>query len=311
MDSDKKIPDQQAELTRLQKQVTNLEQQLALYQGQSADEPTTAHQLLQSLSLVEAAFEATADGILVVDSAGKIARYNQRFLELWRIPPDIIATGDDNTVLGYAINQLHDPQAFLQGVQALYARPEAESFDVLEFADERVFERYSRPQRIGNTVVGRVWSFRDVTARVQSEQQRLELQEQTVQIQATALVELSTPLIPITERAVVMPLIGNIDPQRAERMMETLLDGVAEHRALLVILDVTGVTEVDTQVVHLIVQAAQAARLLGAQVILTGIQPTTAQLIVNLGITLDEVKTYSTLQVGIAEALRLLDGVTT
>ena len=123
----------------------------------------------ESLSLLRATLESTADGILVVDSAGDVASYNNRFIELWRIPADLLATKDDAPMLGWAADQVADPEGFVRNVARLYENPDEESFDTLELADGRVYERYSRPQLIGDGVVGRVWSFRDVTERASAE----------------------------------------------------------------------------------------------------------------------------------------------
>ena len=123
----------------------------------------------QVISLLTATIESTADGILVVDSDGKIILTNTKFAELWRIPPEVLANGEDNKALEYVLGQLENPEVFLEKVRELYRQPDAESFDVLHFADGRTFERYSLPQRIDGRTVGRVWSFRDVT-----EQRKLE-----------------------------------------------------------------------------------------------------------------------------------------
>ena len=92
-------------------------------------------------------------------------RHNRRFLALWRIPPSLAARGEDDALLSFVANQLEEPQAFLEGVRDLYASPENKSLDVLRFSDGRVFERYSMPQQVEEQIVGRVWSFRDVTQR--------------------------------------------------------------------------------------------------------------------------------------------------
>ena len=133
----------------------------------------------QALSLVEATLESTADGLLVVDREGRITRFNERFAHLWRIPVDILASGDDERAIGYVISQLDDPEQFVSEVRKLCATPEAGSFDTLRFKDGRVFERYSLPQRMNGEIIGRVWIFRDVTDRVRAlEEQKLAMERE-------------------------------------------------------------------------------------------------------------------------------------
>jgi hypothetical protein len=125
------------------------------------------------VSLLHATLDATADGLLVVDRSGMVVAFNHRFLQLWHIPEGVLAKkrGDakthDDLLLEYVRDQLEDPDDFMRGVGALYDHPERESFDALRFKDGRVFERYSRPQRVGEDgpIEGRVWSFRDVSER--------------------------------------------------------------------------------------------------------------------------------------------------
>ena len=128
-------------------------------------------ELDQSLSLLRATLESTADGILVVDSDGKIVSFNSKFLEMWHIPAPVIASRDDEQALAFVMAQLKDPAGFVQKVKDLYSNDEEDSYDILEFLDGRVFERYSKPQRIGEKTVGRVWSFRDITEQRNAEQQ--------------------------------------------------------------------------------------------------------------------------------------------
>jgi PAS domain S-box-containing protein len=145
----------------------------------------------------------------------------------------------------------------------------------------------------------------DITARKQGEEalRQSALQAEIIRAQDAALRELSTPLIPISDRVVVMPLIGAIDSRRAQQVMETLLQGLAKQLATIAILDITGVLVVDTQVANALVAAAQAAKLLGATVVLTGIRPEVAQTLVGLGIDLAGIITRGTLQSGITYAL--------
>lgn len=121
-------------------------------------------------ALLLATLESTGDGILVVDRDGKIIRYNHRFLELWRMPKAIVERRDDRQALDFVLGQLEDPGAFMAKVTQLYADPEAMSYDTLRFKDGRVFERFSKPLRVGTDCAGRVWSFHDVTDRVRAEE---------------------------------------------------------------------------------------------------------------------------------------------
>ena len=148
----------------------------------------------------------------------------------------------------------------------------------------------------------------DLTERRLAEQERLILKERIIEAQQHALRELSTPLLPLSKRVVLLPIIGSVDTQRALQLIETLLEGVAEHRADIALLDITGVQVVDTQVANTLIQAARAVRLLGAQVVLTGIRPEVAQTLVHLGVDLGGILTRGTLQDGIAYAFTQAGG---
>src|SRR5262249_28682598 len=114
---------------------------------------TEQHRNAEPGPLLRNTLEATADGILVIDRSGNVTSYNKRFLSLWNIPDEIVATGSDQAMIRYVLDQLEDPEHFLASIEALYANPERESLDILRFKDGRVFERYSRPQRVAFAIV--------------------------------------------------------------------------------------------------------------------------------------------------------------
>lgn len=138
----------------------------------------------------------------------------------------------------------------------------------------------------------------------ESELERQQLQQDIIETQQATLRELSSPLIPLTDRVMIMPLVGSIDDVRAQQITETLLEGMSRYQAELAILDITGVTTVNTHVAHALVGAAQAVKLLGARVMLTGIQPQIVQTLVHLGVEFRGIQTMGSLQAGIAAALR-------
>lgn len=125
--------------------------------------------LKNTLSLLNSTLESTADGIFVVDNQGAITSYNQNFVTMWNIPKIFLNAGKSEVIMTHLQQQLKNPQEFLSNVKDFQAHPARESFDMVEFVDGKIFERYSKPQIISNTVVGRVWSFRDITDRKHAE----------------------------------------------------------------------------------------------------------------------------------------------
>ncbi|HET9795858.1 MAG TPA: PAS domain-containing protein [Thermoanaerobaculia bacterium] len=126
-------------------------------------------ELARAHSLLRATFDATADGILVVDLDGDLLDFNRKVVEMWGIPPEIVTSFDKPRLRAWVMEQVQNPEKFLRKVGEIYREPEGQSYDWVRFKDGRTFERYSMPQKIAGRVVGRVWSFRDVT-----EQKRLE-----------------------------------------------------------------------------------------------------------------------------------------
>jgi PAS domain S-box-containing protein len=125
--------------------------------------------LRQSNSLLTSTFESITGGILVVSLHGRIVSFNRRFAQMWGIPAAVLSSADDRKALDYVLGQLKEPAEFIGKVKDLYRHPDQESHDVIEFKDGRVFDRYSRPQVKEGKIVGRVWSFLDITERRRSE----------------------------------------------------------------------------------------------------------------------------------------------
>jgi diguanylate cyclase (GGDEF)-like protein/PAS domain S-box-containing protein len=128
-------------------------------------------ELRKALSLLRATLDATADGIMVVDTAGQIVSFNQRLIEMWKVPESVVAAGNRRKVMEFVSEQLIDPEEYRARVERVYQDRYDDSRDTLEFKDGRLFERVSRPQRVDGDTVGRVWCFRDVTERKRLEEQ--------------------------------------------------------------------------------------------------------------------------------------------
>ncbi|MBS0271850.1 MAG: EAL domain-containing protein [Proteobacteria bacterium] len=139
------------------------------------EERTTS--LRQSLSVTRSTLESSTDGIVVVDTEGKIIDYNNRFVDLWKIPDSIIKTKDYNIVLEYMLGQVNDSKGYIEKSKIIQQHPEEIDIFQVNFKDNRIFEQYTQPQKIDQKTIGRVWSFHDVTKR--------RLLEKKLEIQAT------------------------------------------------------------------------------------------------------------------------------
>jgi PAS domain S-box-containing protein len=137
--------------------------------------------LQQALALTEATLESTADGILTVDNQGNWLSFNEKFLEIWGIPEKIKNSSDDRAALNYVKNKVKNPQKFLAKTEELYQNREAKSFETIELKDGKFIERYSQPYYLEDQIMGRVWSFRDITER-QKAQKELAKSEESLQL---------------------------------------------------------------------------------------------------------------------------------
>jgi rsbT co-antagonist protein RsbR len=172
----------------------------------------------------------------------------------------------------------------------------------------RWLQTSKRPLLDTNGVATRILGVcSDITARKQAEEEREHLQREIIETQQVALQELSTPVIPVLDTPqggiIVLPLIGNIDSMRAQNITRALLAGIRQHQAAVVVLDITGVSIVDSGVANHLNKTIRAARLKGAQAIITGISEAVAETIVDLGIDWSGIDTLSDLQTGLVVAL--------
>lgn len=211
---------------------------------------------LRRIDILETVVNSAIDaGFLVVTAESAAIDCNELFLEIWNIPQAMAR--DNQAMMDYVLAQLVHPQAFVDLILDVNSDPTRSFVDVVELTDGRWIERRSQPCDPRHQLIHRVWWFRDRTQQVQAEaalreQQQLirEQQDHIIKMQQTALAEVSTPLIPITDHLLVMPLIGAVDTERARMILETLLEGVSSRRPQAVIIDITGVQVVDTQVAN-------------------------------------------------------------
>lgn len=261
--------------------------------------PESYDELRASEAELRAIFGAMDDVILVMDGDG-------RYLKIVPTKPDLLYRPSED-LLGRTMHEIMPKEAadfFLGYVRRAIETRMPESLEYsMPIGDRTVwFAGSLSPMDDGRVV----FMARDITARKQAEDALRESirQEEAIRAQAAALAELSTPIIPITNEIVVVPLIGLFDDRRLDQAMSALLSGITTRGARTAIIDITGVSTVDSRVAEGLLRAARAGQLLGAEIVLTGIQPGAAQTLVALGIDLGRIVTRGTLQDGIAFALR-------
>ena len=164
------------EVVKYKNEIEQSDSQMEVYLEDITERKDAEKALHESKKILRAIIESTADGILVVDETGKVTHTNKRFAQMWQIPDGLIRTGEDEKLLDFVLGQLKEPEAFLSKVQTLYKTLD-EDFDIIDFKDSRIFERFSCPLIRDSRIAGRVWSFRDVTDRKRAEERLRESEE--------------------------------------------------------------------------------------------------------------------------------------
>jgi rsbT co-antagonist protein RsbR len=215
-----------------------------------------------------------------------------------------------NQIYGGLVSEMSEPERLLfesQSIKSFVAVPifvEGAWWGFVGFDECRAARAFTAAEIEGLRAAAGLFGAAIQHQRLREAHAQRVAQEEILRAQEAALLELSTPLLPVREDVLVMPLVGSVDAKRAGRMLEVVLRGVAEQRARVAIIDITGVPDIDAGVADAIVRVAKGARLLGARVILTGIGPHVARTLVEIGAELGEMATASSLQTAMALATK-------
>jgi PAS domain S-box-containing protein len=208
-----------------------------------------AEELANSLVMMRATLESTTDAIVMTDGANKVTAFNEKYVEMLGVSRETINSASVGELRGIFSRQFKHPDQFISGIMAIYASSPPETFDIVEFADGRVFERYSKLQQIDNRTVGRVWTFRDIT-----ERKRAEKKLQAAKIAAEkasktkddflALLshELRTPLTPALAAASYLAEHDDLLPELREEVTAIWRNVQLEARLIDDLLDLTRIT---------------------------------------------------------------------
>lgn len=275
--------------------MTRTTKDLEIWAEQSA---AALAQQSKELGIFAALVASSADAIAIVDPYETVQYVNATFRTFFDVAtnvtwPDLLmALGADETT-ARALHAASLADEAWQSVVKL-ERPRLGTLHA-EMSSFSIVDVTSR--KIGLAIV-----VRDLSAFKEVEVERARLHAEIIAAQEAAIHELSTPLLPIGPGVLAMPLVGTIDAARGKRILDTLLFGIHDHHATVAILDVTGVRHINADVADMLLRSAQAAELLGTNVVLTGVSPFVAKTIIQLGADLSRVKTLATLEQGIRAA---------
>ncbi|WP_110513527.1 PAS domain S-box protein [Herpetosiphon llansteffanensis] len=247
-----------------------------------------ASAMVESSSQRQAIVDHAAEAIITYDQQGIIRSANRAA----------------ERILGRNVDQSNIAEVLGVELATLQQQTGAAEFDVrLPNGETQPVEMVLGTMQTGEQ---QLWIafLRDIQIRRRTEQERNQLQAEMIRGHTAMLARLSAPLIPLSDTVMVMPLVGALDGERLQQITNNLLDGISSQRARVALLDMTGVPNVDREVASRLLRAAQGIRLLGATLILTGVQPDVAQALISVGGNLDDLQTYPTLQQGIRSVLR-------
>jgi PAS domain S-box-containing protein len=253
--------------------------------------------------------EASLDPLVTISPKGKVTDVNEAAVKITGIPRKELIGSDFS-------NYFTEPDKAREGYQRVFADGFVTDYPLtIRHKDGHVIEVLYNASIYRDTkgnVAGVFAAARDITMQKKTE---AELAKTNAALQGQieerrraerAILELSTPVLQLREGLLILPIIGILDSQRARQLTEQLLNSIRNNRAKVAVVDITGVAAVDSKVANHLLQTAEAARLMGAIVILTGLSPEVAQSLVSIGVDLSRLITVGDLQGGIVEADRLL-----
>ncbi len=266
-----------------------------------------AKTLLKQNELWDIFFEHTPDYVFLKDTESRIIRTSRAHAQVVGLdsPQELVGKTDFDLFPPEDAQRFYDEeQRIMETGQPIIAR----EWEIPSSTGETVWVREHKIPARDETgqIVGLLGLTSDITESMRNKEETERLQQELIEAQKQAIEELSTPIIPIMDNVIVIPLIGSIDTNRARDITRSLLAGISKYRAKVVILDVTGVPLVDTGVVNHLNKTIQAAHLKGSRTIVTGISDAVAETIVDLGIDWHQITTLSDLQTGLVAALNKL-----
>ncbi len=278
----------------------------------AAAAPAERHPEFDEVLFARTLLIAAPVGIMAVNNAGDFVFFNEPLKQMFSFPDELLERRNSLALFAHLREQFLDVDAFASIIKDVREGTVETWHGTLELRDERTFELTVRVMRSDSGPIGRLWVVRDISEQRRSQEAlkqneanlRAVVQEQERLI--ATIREIGTPVLPIYNRVLVLPLVGHIESTRSAHLMDALLEAIQNHQANVVIIDITGVNLVDTSVANSLIQSMQAAALLGAHCVLVGISAAVSRTIVHLGVDLSQVTTRRDLQAGFAFALQYL-----